>query len=289
MSDYHTYFKTALNRIHNENRYRILRLQNRGADFPLTHIQGLKSPVTVWCGVDYLGFTQNAVLKQAMIHTIDQYGVGSGGTRTIGGTHVLHVELERKLAAWHQQESALLFNTGYVANEATLSSLAKIIPKLVFLSDADNHMSIIEGIRQAGTQKIIFKHNDLEDLETKLQTLSQDQPKIIVFESVYSMSGDIAPVKKIVALAQKYHAMTFLDEVHAVGVYGKTGAGMSEVEAVADKITIIQGTLSKGLGLFGGYIASHHELIDCIRLHSSGFIFTVSLPPAICAAGIGCN
>ncbi len=280
------YFKAALERIHQENRYRVLRVQNRGEDFPLTHIQGYPNPVTVWCGVDYLGLTQKPILKEAMIRATLQYGVGSGGTRTIGGTHALHIELEQKLAAWHAQDAALLFNTGYVANEATLSTLSKIIPDLVFISDADNHMSIIEGIRQAKTEKMIFKHNDLADLERILQSLPRDRPKMIVFESIYSMSGDIAPLKEILALAEHYHAMTFLDEVHAIGVFGKTGAGISEREKIADKITIIQGTLSKGLGLFGGYIAGDHDLIDCIRLHSNGFIFTVSLPPPICAAAL---
>lgn len=286
MDHYHAYFETALDQIRQKNRYRFLRLQDRGIDFPLTTIKGHPSPVTVWCGVDYLGLTQHPILKQAMQESIQANGVGSGGTRTIGGTHSLHVALEKKLARWHRQEAGLLFNTGYVANEATLSTLAKIIPDLVFLSDADNHMSIIEGIRQGGARKIIFNHNDVADLEAKLQSLPRAQPKIIVFESVYSMSGDIAPIQKIIDLAEKYQAMTFLDEVHAVGVYGKTGAGVSEVEGNASKITIIQGTLSKGLGLFGGYITANHALIDCIRLHSNGFIFTVSLPPPLCAAAI---
>lgn len=280
------YFTDALKQTQQENRYRLLRVQHRNNLFPSTQIEGIEAEITVWCGIDYLGFTQHPVLKQAMIAAVAEYGVGSGGTRTIGGTHIMHTALEKKLAAWHAQEAGLLFNTGYIANQATLSTLAKIIPHLIFLSDAENHMSIIEGIHQANTSKMIFKHNDMHDLEEKLQNLSPNVPKIIVFESVYSMSGDIAPIKEIVALAAKYQAMTYLDEVHAIGVYGKTGAGVSEREEIANKITIIQGTLSKGLGLFGGYITGACELIDCIRLHSNGFIFTVSLPPGLCAAAI---
>jgi len=281
---YAHYFQDALGRIHAENRYRTLRVQARDSGFPVIKLRDRLVPVTAWCGVDYLGLSQHPVLKNAMKAAIDQYGVGSGGTRTIGGTHLLHAELEQKLAAWHHQEAALLFSTGYVANEATLATLSTIIPDLVFLSDAENHMSIIEGIRHAKGQKIIFKHNDLADLEAHLQKL-KDQPKIIVFESAYSMSGDLAPIAEIVALAQKYNAMTFLDEVHAVGVYGQTGAGLSEATQTAKALTIIQGTLSKGLGLFGGYITASSEIVDAIRLNANGFIFTTSLPPALCAAG----
>lgn len=281
---YQSYFQAALEEIHREHRYRTLRVLARDSHFPVVKMQGENVPVTVWCGVDYLGFSELNLLKTAMIESVNEYGVGSGGTRTIGGTHLLHAELEAKLAAWHRQEAALLFSTGYVANEATLATLGKIIPDLVFLSDAENHMSIIEGIRQAKTTKIIFKHNDLHDLETHLASLPSNRPKVIVFESVYSMSGDLAPIAEIVALAEKYQAMTFLDEVHAIGVYGPTGAGCSETLAIADKITIIQGTLSKGLGLFGGYVAASRAIIDCIRLNAHGFIFTTSLPPALCAA-----
>ena len=283
---YAHYFKSSLAQIRAEHRYRVLRVQERGVDFPITRIAGIDAPVTTWCGVDYLGFTQLPILKTAAKKAIEQYGVGSGGTRTIGGTNILHVALEEHLATWHHKPAALLFNTGYVANEATLSTLSKIIPNITFISDAENHMSIIEGIRQANTNKLIFKHNDLEDLENKLQSLPLEHPKIIVFESVYSMSGDISPVCEIVALAKKYNALTFLDEVHAIGIYGKTGAGISELEGVASDIDIIQGTLSKGLGIFGGYIAADQTMIDCIRLNANGFIFTVSLPPVICAAAI---
>lgn len=283
---YDSYFKSALTKIHQENRYRTLRILERDASFPLARMTNLSEPVTVWCGVDYLGFSEHPILKQAMSDGIFQYGVGSGGTRTIGGTHALHAQLEKALGAWHRHEAALLFSTGYVANEAALATLGKIIPGLVFISDQDNHMSIIEGIRQAGTSKLIFKHNDLNDLEAKLKSLPLDAPKIIVFESVYSMSGDLAPIAAIITLAEKYQAMTFLDEVHAVGVYGQTGAGLSETLGLANKITIIQGTLSKALGLFGGYIASSAEIVDCIRLHANGFIFTTSLPPALCNAAL---
>lgn len=281
---YSRYFKTALDAIKAENRYRVLRALERGHDFPLVKVENVT--VTAWCGVDYLGLSQCPVLKNAMKDAIDEYGVGSGGTRTIGGTHLLHARLEKKLAAWHKQEAALLFSTGYVANEATLATLSKIIPDLVFFSDAENHMSIIEGIRHAQTKKVIFNHNDLSDLEQKLKAYPTSQPKIIVFESAYSMSGDLSPIHEIIALAEKYQAMTYLDEVHAVGVYGKTGAGWSEDQDVAGKMTIIQGTMSKGLGLFGGYIATSKEIADAIRLHANGFIFTTSLPPAVSAAAI---
>lgn len=280
------FFKTALATIHAENRYRTLRALERDARFPLTTLHGQTHPITAWCGVDYLGFSELALLKEAMQQAVARYGVGSGGTRTIGGTHILHQELEQHLAAWHQQEAALVFSTGYVANEATLSTLGKIIPDLVFLSDAENHMSIIEGIRHSKAAKIIFKHNDLADLESHLQSLPLDQPKMILFEAVYSMSGDKAPLAEIVALAKKYRAMTYLDEVHSIGIYGQTGAGLSEVLNLAKEINIIQGTLSKAMGVFGGYIAAAREVIDAIRLNANGFIFTTSLPPAICAAAL---
>ncbi len=282
---YQNFFHQSLTQIHAENRYRLLRVQDRGADFPFIHLQNRSSPITAWCGVDYLGLSQHPILKTTMKQMIDQYGVGSGGTRTIGGTHLLHDQLEQKLAAWHHQGAALLFSTGYVANEATLSTLSKIIPDLVFLSDAENHMSIIEGIRHSKGDRVIFKHNDLTDLEQHLQAL-KDRPKIIVFESVYSMSGDFAPIAEIVHLAKQYNAMTYLDEVHATGVYGKTGAGLSEHTGFAKDIDIIQGTLGKSLGLFGGYIAANREIVDAVRLMANGFIFTVSLPPAICGTAI---
>lgn len=286
MSSHLDYFKVALNTIHTENRYRTLRVLDRGQHFPMVSLQSREKPVTAWCGVDYLGFSEHPVLKHSMAEALQKYGVGSGGTRTIGGTHLLHTELETLLAGWHQQEAALLFSTGYVANEATLATLGKIIPDLVFLSDAENHMSIIEGVRQSQRAKIIFKHNDLQDLEKHLAALPPRQPKMILFESVYSMSGDFAPINEIMNLAERYQAMTYLDEVHAVGLYGPSGAGIAESLGLAEQITIIQGTLSKALGSFGGYIAARRDIIEAIRANANGFIFTTSLPPAICAAAI---
>lgn len=282
--DYHTYFEKSLDHIKAENRYRVFRALERNAAFPTTHCD--QQEIVSWCGVDYLGLTQNAVIKQALCEAVQQYGTGAGGTRNIGGTHIKHVELEAALAALHEQEAALLFTSGYVANQTTLSTLGKIIPNLVFLSDAENHMSIIEGIRESQCRKIIFAHNDVKDLEKKLATLPANCPKIIVFESVYSMSGDFAPLKEIIALAQQYHAMTYLDEVHALGVYGKHGGGLSQERGLAKNLSFIQGTLGKGFGLLGGYIAGPKTMIDSIRLMGNGFIFTVSLPPPICATGL---
>lgn len=282
--NYHTYFEDSLASIKAENRYRVFRALNRNASFPTTHCN--QKEIVSWCGVDYLGLTQNAVLKQALCDAVQKYGTGAGGTRNIGGTHVKHVELEAALADLHEQEAALLFTSGYVANQTTLSTLGKIIPNLVFLSDADNHRSIIEGIRESQCQKVIFAHNDVGDLEKKLAALPIDHPKIIVFESVYSMSGDFAPITEIIALARQYNAMTYLDEVHALGVYGKQGGGLSQEWGLAHDLTFIQGTLGKGFGLLGGYIAGSQCMIDSIRLMGNGFIFTVSLPPHICATGL---
>ncbi len=282
--DYHTYFKNSLTTIKAENRYRVFRALERNASFPNTHCN--QQEIVSWCGVDYLGLTQNALIKHALCEAVQEYGTGAGGTRNIGGTHIKHVELEAALAELHEQEAALLFTSGYVANQTTLSTLGKIIPDLIFFSDADNHMSIIEGIRESQCQKVIFAHNDVKDLEKKLAAFPINHPKIIVFESVYSMSGDFSPISEIIALAQQYNAMTYLDEVHALGVYGKQGGGLSQELGLAHDLTFIQGTLGKGFGLLGGYIAGPQSMIDSIRLMGNGFIFTVSLPPHICATGL---
>jgi len=281
--DYLTYFTDKIAQTRKEQRYRIFRAVERDTHFPhiKLHLAGKARAITTWCGVDYLGLSQHPGLKAAMMEAVAQFGVGSGGTRNIGGNIHQHELLEQALAQLHQQEAGLLFTSGYVANEATLKTLGKIIPNLQLLSDQENHMSIIEGIRESGCNKLIFRHNDPNDLETKLKSLPLDVPKLIIFESVYSMSGDIAPVKAIIALAKQYQALTYVDEVHAVGVYGAHGGGISEVTKTAPDLDIIQGTLSKGFGLTGGYITGKHSIIDAIRLHANGFIFTTSLPPHI--------
>ena len=281
--DYQAYFLQAINKTKEEARYRIFRELLRNHEFPKTKlIEGnTERDITLWCGVDYLGLSQHPILKKAMTRAVEDFGVGSGGTRNIGGNIHQHVLLERSLAKLHQKEAALLFTSGYVANEATLKTLGHLIPGLTFVSDQENHMSIIEGIRGSGSDKVIFAHNDLADLESKLSALALDAPKMIVFESVYSMSGTIAPVKEMIALAKKYQALTYIDEVHALAVYGAKGGGVSEVTDTAPDIDIIQGTLSKGFGLSGGYIAGNHQIIDALRLNANGFIFTTSLPPQI--------
>jgi len=239
--------------------------------------------VVVWCSNDYLGQGQNPVVLDAMHRAIDEAGSGSGGTRNISGTTRYHVELEAELADWHGKEAALLFTSGYISNEATLSSLAKILPGLIIFSDALNHASMIAGIRQAGCEKHVFRHSDLEHLETLLKAAPAGAPKLVAFESVYSMDGDIADIRATVDLAKKYGALTYIDEVHAVGMYGPRGAGVAERDGVMADIDIIEGTLGKAVGMMGGYIAGDAELIDAVRLYASGFIFTTSLPPAIAA------
>ena len=281
---YADYFNQSVAAIKAENRYRIFRALHRDARFPATNCAGQE--LTSWCGVDYLGLTQNPQIKQAMRESIEQYGTGAGGTRNIGGTHLKHIELEERLADLHQQEAALLFTSGYVANQTTLATLSKILPNLVYLSDAENHMSIIEGIRESHAEKIIFAHNDCEDLQKKLAALPLERPKVIVFETVYSMSGDFAPIAEILALAKKYNALTYADEVHALGVYGSQGGGLIEEVGLSGQIDIVQGTLGKGFGLLGGYISASADIVDSIRLMGNGFIFTVSLPPHLCSSAL---
>jgi 5-aminolevulinate synthase len=281
--DYQSYFQQAVDQTKKEDRYRIFRALERGEKFPQVQFCDAKQrqEITIWCGVDYLGLSQHPRLKTAMQEAIKKFGVGSGGTRNIGGNIHQHELLEQALARLHHQDAALLFTSGYMANEATLKTLGQLIPELIFFSDQQNHMSIIEGLRESRRDKIIFQHNDLIDLEKKLKNLPLNAPKIIVFESVYSMSGTIAPVKEIIALAKKYQALTYIDEVHALAVYGAYGGGLSEMTGTAKDIDIIQGTLSKGFGLIGGYIAGNATLIDAIRLYANGFIFTTSLPPQV--------
>ncbi|MDP1700586.1 MAG: 5-aminolevulinate synthase [Aestuariivirga sp.] len=276
----------AIDRLRAEGRYRefadICRVRGR---FPraLYRGQGAEREVTVWCSNDYLGMGQHPAVLAAMHAAIDDVGAGSGGTRNISGTTHYHVELEQELADLHGKDAALLFNSGYMANEATLSSLVRALPNCIVLSDELNHASMIEGIRHGGGEKLIWRHNDLADLEAKLSTLAADRPKLIAFESVYSMDGDIAPLAEICALARHHGALTYLDEVHAVGMYGPRGGGIAEREGLLGEIDIIEGTLAKAFGLMGGYIAANATIIDAIRSFAPGFIFTTSIAPAIAA------
>ncbi len=282
-------FNEQVDALKAEGRYRIFaELERKRGQFPLAarHHDGRISDVTVWCSNDYLGMGQHPAVIAAMHEAIDRCGAGAGGTRNISGTTHYHVVLERELADLHQKESALLFTSGYVSNWASLSTIASRLPGCVVLSDALNHASMIEGIRHSKARKVIFEHNDPEDLDRKLAALPTDAPKLVAFESVYSMDGDIAPIKEICDVADKHGAMTYLDEVHAVGLYGPRGGGIAEREGLMDRLTVIEGTLGKAYGVMGGYIAASAAVCDFIRSFSSGFIFTTALPPALAAGAI---
>ncbi|MGE5566314.1 MAG: 5-aminolevulinate synthase [Parcubacteria group bacterium] len=285
--DYNAAFTDAVQKVRSEGRYRVFAdLKRHRGDFPRatwTKPDGSTSDVIVWCSNDYLGQGQNPVVIEAMKAAIDANGSGSGGTRNISGTTHHHVTLEAELADLHGKEAALLFTSGYVANEAALSTLYKILPGLIVFSDALNHASMIEGIRHGGGPRHIFRHNDLEHLEELLAAAPADAPKLVAFESVYSMDGDIADIAATIALAKKYGALTYLDEVHAVGLYGQRGGGVAERDGVMDGIDIVEGTLGKAFGVMGGYIAADAVIVDAIRSYASGFIFTTSLPPALTA------
>jgi 5-aminolevulinate synthase len=288
--DYQRIFAQAIDRLHAEGRYRVFIdiLRNKGSYPNARCFAGHNGPkpITVWCSNDYLTMGQNPKVVAAMEEALHDVGAGSGGTRNIGGNTHYHIELETELADLHGKEAALLFTSGYISNEATLSTVAKLLPGCVIFSDELNHASMIAGIRNSGCEKKVFRHNDLAHLETLLAAADPEAPKLIAFESVYSMDGDVAPIAAICDLADQYNAITYLDEVHAVGMYGPRGGGISERDQVADRVTIIEGTLGKAFGVMGGYIAAERNIVDVVRSYAPGFIFTTSLSPVLVAGAL---
>lgn len=288
--DYNAHLQAALQSLHDEGRYRtFVDIERSKGQFPnavRTLEDGSQQDVVIWCGNDYLGMGQHSVVLDAMHDAIDATGAGSGGTRNISGTTVYHKRLEAELADLHGKEDALLFTSAYIANDATLSTLPKLFPGLVILSDDLNHASMIEGIRRNGGAKRIFRHNDLDHLRELLEEIPAEAPKLIAFESLYSMDGDFAPIKEICDLAEEFGALTYLDEVHAVGLYGPEGSGVAARDGVAHRIDIINGTLAKGYGVMGGYIAASAKMCDAVRSYAPGFIFTTSLTPSVAAGAL---
>jgi len=284
--DYEAFFGGELQAVRDEGRYRVFtEIERKAGNFPQAkrYLEDGTTDITVWCSNDYLGMGQHPTVTQAMHDVIDECGAGAGGTRNISGTNHHHVLLEQELADLHGKEDALLFTSGYVSNWAALGTLAARIPECVVLSDSLNHASMIEGIRHSKAERIIFEHNSPEDLDRKLETLDPGRAKLVAFESVYSMDGDIAPIAEILDVCEKHNAMSYIDEVHAVGLYGPRGGGVAEREGLMDRITVIEGTLGKAFGVMGGYIAASKNLCDYVRTFASGFIFTTAIPPAVAA------
>lgn len=287
--DYEGFFADKLSALRDEGCYRVFAdLERHVGQFPAAanYREGASHDVTIWCSNDYLGMGMHPVVLDAMIGAVRHNGAGAGGTRNISGTHHHHVLLEQELASWHGKDAALLFTSGYVANMTTLMTLGAKIPDLIIFSDSENHNSMIEGIRHSRAAREVFRHNDIDHLDSLLAKYPKDRPKLIVFESVYSMDGDIAPIAAICDLADKHNAMTYLDEVHAVGMYGATGSGVAERDGVRERLTIIQATMGKAIGVVGGYIVGSSNIVDFVRSFGAGFIFTTSLPPAVAAGAL---
>ncbi|HLY05307.1 MAG TPA: 5-aminolevulinate synthase [Rhizomicrobium sp.] len=285
---YHTRFRDALADLRRENRYRVFAdILRRSGAYPSAdlHAHNQVRPITVWCSNDYLGMSQNPKVLAAMHEALEKTGAGSGGTRNISGTTHYHVELEREIAHLHGKEAALLFTSGFISNDAALSTLCRLLPGLVIFSDELNHASMIEGMRRGGAVKRVYRHNDLDHLDSLLREINPTQPRLIAFESVYSMDGDFGPIAETCDVAERHGALTYLDEVHGVGLYGPRGAGVAAREGAMERIDIIEGTLAKAFGVMGGYIAARADVVDCVRSFAPGFIFTTSLPPTI-AAGV---